>query len=397
MCQVAAAVLLAAFAYVAALTQFFDGDSSTRYGVLSIPQFANKAQQLAAMTNIVDFDTVEGRLDGACRRLDLVLPPGARVYLDHMAGPTNRDRAMIHHYVTYYLFPREIATSLDQPSRLTLNGFAGREADSWQELATNGFDVEAAPSWSAINWRPLREDLPIRPPASPDWFPSRRDAVLAFLLPLLTALAGLELFGLLFPSLCALPLLERLASGLALGMMAVAAITLGIKLCGFHGDGVVFLAVSTGAAFALLRHHGAIRAGLAAGLPEAVRSPVVMVAALVFVLVFAAAGVMISVSNAAHWTPPPIGIPRPPIRDHPIPHGVPNLRDYQPSCHPFIGTPSSSPPGSWCRIGRAKRQGRSRLSLDKKSASARTREPATTECLRAPGPGVRVRHEDAFR
>ena len=59
---------------------------------------------------------------------------------------------------------------------------------------------------------------------------------MAFLLPLLTALAGMWLFRFLFPTLSGqMPLLEQLACGLGLGMMAVAALTLGVKLCGFHG------------------------------------------------------------------------------------------------------------------------------------------------------------------
>ena len=81
----------------------------------------------------------------------------------------------------------------------------------------------------------LRE-LSIRNPVNPDWFDSYFDLVIAFLLPLLTALAGMWLFRFLFPALSGqMPLLEQLACGLGLGMMAVAAFTLGIKLCGFHG------------------------------------------------------------------------------------------------------------------------------------------------------------------
>ena len=44
-----------------------------------------------------------------------------------------------------------------------------------------------------------------------------------------------------------MPLLEQLAYGLGLGMMAMAALTLGIKLCGFHGYRVVFLVTAMGA------------------------------------------------------------------------------------------------------------------------------------------------------
>ena len=75
---------------------------------------------------------------------------------------------------------------------------------------------------------------------NPDWFNSNSDTALAFLLPLLTALAGMWLFRFLFSSLSGqMPLLEQLAYSLGLGMMAVAALTLGVKLCGFHGRGLI--------------------------------------------------------------------------------------------------------------------------------------------------------------
>ena len=79
-------------------------------------------------------------------------------------------------------------------------------------------------------------ELPIKEPVNPEWFDSNFDLAIAFLLPLLTTLAGMWLFRFLFPTLGGqMPLLEQLAYGLGLGMMAVAAFTLGIKLCGCHG------------------------------------------------------------------------------------------------------------------------------------------------------------------
>jgi hypothetical protein len=69
---------------------------------------------------------------------------------------------------------------------------------------------------------------------------------MAFLLPLLTALSGVWLLRLVSgPGLSGrMPLAEQLACGLGLGMMAVAALTLGVKLCGFHGRGWVLVLTS---------------------------------------------------------------------------------------------------------------------------------------------------------
>ena len=77
-------------------------------------------------------------------------------------------------------------------------------------------------------------NLSVREPVNPDWFDSDFDLVIAFLLPLMTALAGMWQFRFLFSALSEqLPLLEQLACVLGLGMMAVAALTLGVKLCGY--------------------------------------------------------------------------------------------------------------------------------------------------------------------
>ena len=94
----------------------------------------------------------------------------------------------------------------------------------------------------------------LREARNPDWFNSVSDTIVAFLLPLLTALAGMWLLRLLFPSLGRqMPLLEQLACALGLGMMAVAALTLGIKLCGFHGYRLMFLATAAGGAAEIWR------------------------------------------------------------------------------------------------------------------------------------------------
>ena len=165
-----------------------------------------------------------------------------------MTGPTNYSRIMYYYYLTYYLFPREVGTSLDHITRITKDSLVGRTSESDQEMLTNGFDVRLdITSDLRLHVKELR-DLSVRFPANPHWFDSYQDTALAFLLPLLTALAGMWLFRLLFPTLGGqMPLAEQLAYGLALGMMAVAALTLGIKLCGFHGRGLVLMLTAVGA------------------------------------------------------------------------------------------------------------------------------------------------------
>src|SRR5206468_858248 len=97
------------------------------------------------------------------------------IYMNQMLGPTNLDRAPHYHYLNYFLFPREIAVSLDQPAKITRDGFVGRDAQSFKEMIAAGFDVEVATSANTINGRPLRDNLEFRPLTNPEWFRSRTD------------------------------------------------------------------------------------------------------------------------------------------------------------------------------------------------------------------------------
>ena len=102
---------------------------------------------------------------------------------------------------TYYLFPREIGVSVDQPTRMAYNEILGTTSESDQEILAHGFDVR----FDIIPGDQLHvtrlKGLPLRPPTNPAWFNSKFDTVVAFLLPLLTALAGMWLFRFLFPTL----------------------------------------------------------------------------------------------------------------------------------------------------------------------------------------------------
>ena len=75
------------------------------------------------------------------RYYDLVLPKDARVFMTDMTGPTNCYKIVYYYWVTYYLFPREVGTSLDHITRLTNDGFLGRTSESNHEIFSNGFDV----------------------------------------------------------------------------------------------------------------------------------------------------------------------------------------------------------------------------------------------------------------
>ena len=261
----------------------------------SIVQSCIQAGQLAKIPAIMGREYRINFVSGADRYLDLVLPPEARVFMTDMTGPTNWSKVMYYYYMTYYLFPREVGTSLDHITCITKDSLLGRTSESDQEILTNGFDVRIDFSPDAVMHPKALGDLAIKNLANPDWFDSYFDLVVAFLLPLLTTLAGMWLFRFLFPTLGGqMPLLEQLTCGLGLGMMAVAALTLGIKLCGWHGHRLVFLTTAVGASAEIWRNRKAYGTRMADGCWKMVHRPVaiaVFVAgSLVFLVLFRLAG-----------------------------------------------------------------------------------------------------------
>ena len=238
-------------------------------GISSIAISCIRAEQLPKISDITKRENTTA--SGGSRYYDLVLPSDARIFMTDMIGPTNYNKIGCYFWMTYHLFPREIGTSLDHITRLTKDGFLGQTSESDQEILTNGFNVrlDVAPDSSHVKCQRL-SDLAIKKLANPDWFGSNSDMVIAFLLPLLTALAGMWLFRLLFPALSVqMPLLEQLACGLGLGMMAVAALTLGVKLCGYSGQRLIFAVTALGGIAEIWRDREAFLKGIDWRFPEA--------------------------------------------------------------------------------------------------------------------------------
>jgi hypothetical protein len=75
------------------------------------------------------------------RQLDQVLNPNARVFVADMLGPTNASSTGYYYFLKNYLFPREVAISLDGKATSTATGFMGIPGDSPEIIKSNGFDV----------------------------------------------------------------------------------------------------------------------------------------------------------------------------------------------------------------------------------------------------------------
>jgi hypothetical protein len=266
-----------------------------------------RAEHLPKISSMVERNKPAAGLGPA---LDLALPKDARVFMPDMTGPANYGKIGYYYFETYYLFPREIGVSVDQPARITKDGFLGRTTESDQEILSNGFDVriDVAPDCSHVECKVLR-DLPMRKPVNPDWFDSNSDTAIAFLLPLLTALAGMWLFRLLFPALSGqMPPLEQLACGLGLGMMAVAALTLGVKLCGFSGQRLILAVTAVGGLAEIWRNRKPYWTGISGSFQKLIRSPVaiviLMAGLLVFLILFRLAGLqgLVEFDAVAAWS-----------------------------------------------------------------------------------------------
>jgi hypothetical protein len=266
-----------------------------------------RAEQLPKISSYVERNQPHSGMGPA---LDLALPKNARVFMPDMTGPTNYAKIGQFYFLTYYLFPREIGVSVDQPARQTKDGFLGRTAESDQEILANGYDVrlDFTPDGSHVECKVLC-DLPVQKPVNPEWFGSNSDTAIAFLLPLLTALAGMWLFRLLFPTLSEqMPLLEQLACGLGLGMMAVAALTLGVKLCGFSGRGIILGVTAVGGIAEMWHDRKAFLKGMADDSRKLVHTPVVIAilttGSLVFLILFRLAGLrgLLEFDAVAAWS-----------------------------------------------------------------------------------------------
>jgi hypothetical protein len=289
---------LVAFASLVITWQFrhYDGGENGLYGTYEpLAQSFLGGKQLAGISDIVDRSQEIDTASREGRYLDLVLPSDARVFMTEMTGPANFDKIGYYFYYTYYLFPRGIGVSVDQPTRMAHNEFLGRTTKSDQEILANGFDVRFdLVQGGRFQPRALR-DLPMRYPTNPAWFNSNYDTTTAFLLPLLTALAGMWLFRFLFPALSVqMPLLEQQACGLGLGVMAMAAFTLGIKLCGWHGYHLALLTTIVGATAEIWHNRKVYRTRIADGFGKMVHNPAIasifVAGAIVFLIVFRLAG-----------------------------------------------------------------------------------------------------------
>jgi hypothetical protein len=223
---------------------------NTRFGGASIIGAARRAQFLGGVTNIIERDQLLNPASASDRYLDLALPKDTRVFMTGIAG----ERSGNYYYMVYYLFPRDVGVSIDAPVRFNTIGVDEQPTESDADLLAHGFDFRMDLDSNAIIHTESLRPLKMSKPVNPDWFDSKSDTFIAFMLPLLTAISGRGLFRILFANVSGrLPATEELACSFGIGAMALAALTLGMKLCGIHGHQWMLFTTGTAAIFELWR------------------------------------------------------------------------------------------------------------------------------------------------
>jgi hypothetical protein len=228
---VLALVALAAIYGAFAPTQLVSTEPNVELSQFSI--FQKRADALGAVSDPIQRDSMCIPLSAFGRSIDAQLPTNARVFLLNMVGPENGGKLGYYYFLTYYLFPREVAISIGETPHYTMTGMMGRAPASVDELVQAGYDLALQEGtdgrWQTQALRPMQQRSP---ESLPKPFPAS-DRAIAFILPLAVALAGSRLIRLLFPELQGvLSVGEFLSCGLALCAFLSTQSILGLRLAG---------------------------------------------------------------------------------------------------------------------------------------------------------------------
>jgi hypothetical protein len=186
---------------------------------------------------------VGANLDGKYRWIDARMPPNARVFVLDMLGAENFPKLGFYYYLTYYLYPREVAISLGQPPTFELDRVTGRKLASLEELKQAGYDfaAQAELARSASNQSVSISGVSILTLGSQHLQPEETrlqpipegDEIIALCLPLAVSITGSRLVRWLFRDLKGLLSTgELLASGLAVGAFFLTQLTLALRMGG---------------------------------------------------------------------------------------------------------------------------------------------------------------------
>lgn len=236
--QTAATAFIIIYAAAMVCTQLFDPDRG-RYGqppLPSIPSMARKTAFLTTENNPVARDKCGLPLSAWCRQLDYSLPPSCRIFLADILGPGNEGRYREVYFLTYHLFPREVAVSTDgKPWLDDATYFMGKAPRSIGQLQRLGYHI-------AIRFLPngrimtkTINKMPTEEPPPPQALSTAAPMATLLLIIMLTITAAAALKK-LTPADTFSGKWETAACGLALGLLALTQIDFAARLAGIRPE-----------------------------------------------------------------------------------------------------------------------------------------------------------------
>jgi len=235
--------------------------------VFTLSSLFQRAASLQSLTNGVQRDSFCIPLSAYCRNVAEQLPPDAKVFMPHMLGAENGGKLGYYYFMTYYLFPREVAISTGRPVSFHGDYYEGCDFTNTDELSKAGynfaFDVGDGNQISVTQLARLSEP----PHERTGGLCKTRDALMAGVLPLLVAGFGLWLLQKLFAfEAGSMGFGEKFEGGLAIGSLVVSQTLFGCRLMGLECERIIFCLLLLGEITLVIRHFKSVKATLASTL-----------------------------------------------------------------------------------------------------------------------------------
>jgi hypothetical protein len=245
------------------------GNRERSESVFTLSRLFRYASLLQSVTNCVQRDSLCLPLSAYCRNVAEQLPPGARVFMSPMLGPENGGKLGYYYFMANYLFPREVAISMDRGPSFVGDYYLGRNPTNAEELIQAGyhfaFDIGRDDKISVV---PLAR-LPAQSVGHSSSACRISDQWVAGALPVLAAILGLWLLATLFGfGPVGMAGGERFACGLALGSLFISQILFGFRLLGLAAEQLMFWLLLAGSVALVICRIKSIRAAVASGFKQ---------------------------------------------------------------------------------------------------------------------------------
>ena len=195
-----------------------------------------RATALGRMANPIERDRYCIPLSAMGRMLNQQIPADAKLFVTGILGHERQGNGGFYYSLQNYLYPRVLEMSVAGSGRFEMTGFGGVAPTSDVQLASMGYSVDIAlPVTDQASIVP-RQIAPFSPSSQPPPVMtdiSSLDCWIAWLIPVVLAMAGMRLIRLVAPQL-ALGWGERWAVGMGVGVLLATQLHFGARLAGLH-------------------------------------------------------------------------------------------------------------------------------------------------------------------